>query len=139
MVIAAGAVMACATSTGLDDVRFRVLDAQQVTDAGTPYLYLRGQLTNSGTQPLVSGGCLRPAIAVDSLAGSRWVATDAQQWEELVVCIRAYTVDPGGTSEFDATFSRPERRAFPVGVPLRLRVLAQGDEAGPAVTMQLSR
>lgn len=137
-VLCAGA-SACATSTGLDDVRFRLLDVVQSAPAGSPTLFARGQLTNSSTTPLVSGGCLRPNISVDSLTGGRWVAMNSQQSEELVVCVRAFTVDPGGTAEFDAYFSRPNRIAFPINVPLRLRVISQDDAVQPSVSFQLPR
>ncbi len=133
------AVVACATSTEVDDVRFRILDARQSAPADAWSLIVRGQLTNSGTTPIVSGGCLRPNIAVDSLAGDRWVDLQTRQSEELVVCIRAFTVDPGSTVEFDATFSRASLAAFPVEVPLRLRVLPAGDTPAPTVIIQLTR
>lgn len=130
---------ACATSTGLEDIRFRVLDAVQSSPAGSPTLFVRGQLTNNSTVPLVSGGCLRPNISVDSLSAGNWVPMNSQQSEELVVCIRAFTVDPGGTAEFDAYFGRPNRVSFPIGVPLRLRVVAQNESQQPSATLQLPR
>jgi hypothetical protein len=136
--LASGAV-ACATSTGQDDVRFRILEARQTAPADAWTLLVRGQLTNNSTEPLVSGGCLRPNIAVDSLAGDRWVDLNTRQSEELVVCIRAFTVDPGSTAEFDATFSRTNFSEFPAGVPLRLRVMPANDVPGPTVTFQLPR
>ena len=106
----------------------RVTSASQSAPADAPTLYIDAELTNTSRSEYTAAGCMRPYLAIDSLAGSTWVPMAASQSEELMTCILGYRVSPGTTGRFTTTFQRTVVGWFPRGVPLRLRVIGNFDE-----------
>lgn len=123
---------ACASSpTAVDAIRLRLLEITQSAPADAPVLFVKGEVVNASTEPMEGGGCERPDMAVDSLGVRGWVQLPVRQSAKPILCIRAYTVDPGQTSLFQTWFQRSDGSPFPRGVQLRLRVLQQGTVTGP--------
>jgi hypothetical protein len=108
-----------------------VVDARVV--AGTPeILRITADLTNGTNADYARTGCLRPAMTLDSIAGTEWVSMGALQDEELIQCVRTFTVAPGATQRFEAQFKRAGvSQKFPRGTSIRLRVLSPPAELEP--------
>lgn len=124
-------VAGCATvSTAADAISLRIVEANQSAPADAPYLFLKGEIVNASTKPMRGGGCERPDIAIDSLGTHGWMPMEVNQSAELIICIRAFTVEPGQTAVFQTAF-QSRGGWFPTGKRLRLRVLRQGDAPGP--------
>lgn len=144
LLTAALAVVSCESSPTeavTNGVRFRLLSVNITQPADADVLSLRGELTNTRSTPLVSGGCLRPNLAIDSATATGWAPISTRQSEELIQCVRAFTVDPGTTVPFEATLTPDPAVAgrFPRGVALRLRVIDTTPNDGPVVPLALER
>jgi hypothetical protein len=94
---------------------------------------------NSGSVPFTSGGCIRPMIAIDSLAPGGWVPVESSQSEQLIACVRGFTVEPGSTVPFFASVRRPNFVPYPGGVRLRVRVPTSEGKGGPSREFVLPR
>lgn len=139
-IAATSLLTACAsTPTESAGIRLRVIEINQTAPADAPFLYLRGELVNTGTEPFVNGGCTRPTIEIDSLGPTGWVTVPSLQSDELIVCIRAYTVDPGGTAQFETTVVRPNRSWYPTRTRLRVRIPVGPTRDGPSAEFMLSQ
>ncbi len=135
--IASGCSTAGTTVTGPSEGTFRLVSAQ-VTKSDYEMLEVTARLTNTGTTPLRSGGCLRPDVAIDTQTAGGWSPLDVLQTAELVVCIQAYTLAPGTTGEFTTAFRRAKAAdVFPREVPLRLRVVLQSGSEGPVLPITI--
>ena len=130
---------ACATPTALADVELRITQVSQSAPADVLELFIDGELVNRDRLPFASSGCTRPMLAIDSLGSSGWVPIEAAQNEQLIACIRAFTVDPGQSAPFSTSLRRPGWSVFPTGVRLRARVLTASDGAGPTAEFILPR
>lgn len=108
-----------------------VVDARVV--AGTPeILRITADLTNGTNADFVRTGCLRPAMSLDSIAGTQWVSMGVRQREELIQCVRPFTLAAGATQRYDAEFTLPDTsKRFPRGKSIRLRVLSPPAELEP--------
>ena len=138
LLVVTAACAATARITGPIDGDFRLLSAQLTTSGGVESLEVTAELTNGGSTLLRSGGCLRPDLAIDVQAGGSWTALDVLQTSELVLCIQAFTLAPGGTQEFTTAFRRATATdRFPRGVPIRLRVLLQPSGSGPTLPLTI--
>ena len=139
-IAAASLLTACAAGlTSPDAISLRVIEIDQSAPADAPRLYLRGEMVNSGTEPFTNGGCTRPTIEIDRLGPTGWVTMPSLQSEELVVCIRAFTVDPGSTARFETTLVRSDRSLYPVRTRLRIRTPVAPTGEGPSAEFTLSR
>jgi hypothetical protein len=133
-------IAACGTTPTeavTDGVRFRLLSVNVSQPADADVLSLRGELTNTRRTPLVSGGCLRPTLAIDSATATGWAPVRTKQLEELIACIRAFTVDPGATVGFEATLYPDGAGLFTRTAALRLRVVDDSPGNGPVVPLTL--
>lgn len=140
IIFAAFTLAACATTpTESSGVRLRLASASQSAPADANALFLEGEIVNSGSEPFVSGGCTRPTIVIDSLGTRGWVPLDVAQFEELIACIRPFTVDPGRTATFQAVLTRPRIGLFPTGVLLRARIPVGASTDGPSAEFVLRR
>jgi hypothetical protein len=136
------ALGACATSlTDPVGIALRLTSVSQSAPADVLELFVEGELVNSGSVPFTSGGCTRPLIAVDSLAPSGWVGIESSQSEQLIACVRGFTVDPGSTVPFFTSVRRPNFVPYPTGVRLRVRVPHENDNGrgGPSREFVLRR
>ncbi len=114
-----------------------VVDARIVTGA-IDTLRISADLTNGTDTDFARIGCLRPALALDSLAGTQWVPLGVLQPEELIQCVRTFTVKAGTTQRFDAQFTRAvATQKFPRGTPLRVRVISPPAELEPFFSFTL--
>jgi hypothetical protein len=111
------------------DIALRLTSVSQSAPADVLELFVEGELVNSGSVPFATGGCTRPRIAIDSLAPSGWVGIESSQTEQLIACIRPFTVEPGSTVPFFTSVRRPNFVPYPTGVRLRVRV-PQGNDNG---------
>lgn len=138
--IAAALVAACAAlpaeGTG---VALRIDRAVVTAPADAPSLQIDGALVNTGARPFSNGGCRRPNIVIDSLGAGVWVPLETSQYDDLIACLRAFTVDPGQTAAFSAGVTRPGHRPFPTGVRLRARVASDQSTGGPSAEFTLPR
>ncbi len=108
-----------------------VVDARVV--AGTlETLRITADLTNGTNAEYQRNGCLRPAMELDSIAGTQWVSMGVRQREELIACVRPFTLAAGATQRYDAEFTLPDTsKRFPRGKSIRLRVLSPPAELEP--------
>jgi hypothetical protein len=136
--VVAGGCSAEGTSvTGPSDGAFRLISAQ-ITKTEYEMLEVTLRLTNTGTTPLRSGGCMRPDLVIDAQTAGVWSPIDILQTAELVVCIQAYTLAPGTTGEFTTAFRRAKAAdLFPRDTPLRLRVVLQSGAEGPVLPISI--
>lgn len=125
------------TEANTDGVIFRLLSVSVTQPADGDMLVLSGELKNTRIVPLVSGGCTRPNLAIDSATATGWAPIRTRQYEELIQCIRAFTVDPGATVRFEARLTPEGVGLFPRGPALRLRVIDETPNAGPVVPLVL--
>lgn len=133
ILLVAGCSTAASTVTGPVEGAFRLVSAR-VTPGEIEMLEITAELTNTGTVPLRSGGCLRPDLAIDFAAPGGWTALDVLQTGELVLCIQAFALGPGASQQFTTAFRRKQGfDIFPRGVPLRLRVLPIPTGDGPTL------
>lgn len=124
--------------TGPTDGAFRLIRAQVSAPAAIEFLEVTAELTNTGTVPLRSGGCLRPDLAMDVQSFEGWTTIDVLQTSELVQCIQAFTLAPGASQQFTTAFRRGKTTdVFPRDTPLRLRVLLQPSGDGPTLPITL--
>ena len=133
-------IAACGTTPTeavTDGVRFRLLNVNVSQPADADVLSLRGELTNTRRTPLVSGGCLRPTLAIDSATATGWAPVETRQLEPLIFCIRAFTVDPGATVGFEADLYPAGAGRFPRTARLRLRVVEDPPGIGAVVPLTL--
>ncbi len=137
---AALAILGCSSTTrvtGPADGAFRLIDAR-LTASEIQYLEVTAALTNTGSTPLRSGGCLRPDVAIDVQSLEGWSTIDVLQTSELVQCVQAFTLAPGASQQFTTAFRRAKvSDLFPRDVPLRLRVLLQSGSDGPTLPITL--
>jgi hypothetical protein len=137
VVMATGCSTAGTSVTGPSDGAFRLISAQ-ITKTEYEMLEVTLRLTNTGTTPLRSGGCMRPDVAIDAQTAGVWSPIDILQTAELVVCIQAYTLAPGTTGEFTTAFRRAKAAdLFPRDTPLRLRVVLQSGAEGPVLPISI--
>ncbi len=134
--LAAAMLVGCTTAEpGV--VSLKVVDARVVS--GTPeQLLITADLTNGTDADFQRTGCLRPAMTLDSIAGTQWIAMGVLLDEELISCVRTFTVAAGATQRIDARFRRavPSQR-FPRGTALRMRVISPPAELEPVFSFTL--
>lgn len=130
----------CASSTTAPDgVTLRLTTVNQSAPADLLMLFVEGELVNSGARPFTSSGCTRPRVAIDSLGLGGWVPLESFQEEQLIACIREFTVEPGSTASFYTSLRRSPYAAYPTGVRLRVRVLTSENASGPSSEFTLPR
>jgi hypothetical protein len=123
--------------TGPTEGAFRLVRAA-ITRSDYELLDITAQLTNTGTVPLRGGGCMRPDVAIDVQTAGSWTPLDVLQTSELVLCVQAFTLAPGTTSEFTTSFRRARSEdVFPRDRPLRLRVVLQSGSEGPVLPITI--
>jgi hypothetical protein len=119
----------------------RLTSVSQSAPADVLEIFVEGELVNSGSEPFTSGGCTRPMIAIDSLAPNGWVGIESFQSEQLIACVRLFTVNPGSTVPFFTSLRRANYAPYPTGVRLRVRVPHGSDNGrgGPSREFVLPR
>ncbi len=127
-----GAIMLLGCGTAAPGVAsLQVVDARIVPGASET-LRITADLTNGTDNDFQRTGCQRPAMTLDSLAGTQWVSMGALQDEELIQCVRTFTVAAGTTQRIDAQFRRAvPSQTFPRGTSIRVRVISPPAELEP--------